>query len=43
MIMQGTDGFLRADHLEGLVQGKPMMEYIPLHQDPLDREPKIRP
>jgi hypothetical protein len=43
MIAQGTDGLSRADHSEGVMQGKPMVEFIPLHRDPLEREPKLKP
>jgi hypothetical protein len=43
MIAQGTDGLSRADHSEGVMQGRPMMEYMPLHQDPLEREAKLKP
>jgi hypothetical protein len=43
MIAQGTDGLSRADHSEGVMQGKPMIDFIPLHQDPLEREPRLKP
>jgi hypothetical protein len=43
MIAQGTDGLSRADHSEGVMQGRTMMEFIPLHRDPLEREPKLKP
>jgi hypothetical protein len=43
MIAQGTDGLSRADHLEGVMQGRSMMEYMPLHSDPLEREPRLKP
>jgi hypothetical protein len=43
MIEQGSDGLSRADHSEGVIQGKPMLEYIPLHLDPLVREARLKP
>jgi hypothetical protein len=43
MIKQGSDGLSRADHSEGVMQGKPMVDYTPLHLDPLEREAKLRP
>ena len=42
MIAQGTDGLSRADHLEDVMQGHPMMEFIPLHWDPFKREPRLK-
>jgi hypothetical protein len=39
MIAKGTDGLSRADHSMGVMQGRSMMEYMPLHSDPLEREP----
>jgi hypothetical protein len=42
MIAQGTDGLLRADHLEGVMQGtKRVEEFMPLHLHPLDRSPDL--
>jgi hypothetical protein len=43
MIAQGTDGLLRADHSEGVMQGRSMMEFMPLHLDPVEREPRLKP
>jgi hypothetical protein len=44
MIPQGTDGLSCADHSGGVMQGRSMMEFIPLHRDPpLSRKPKLRP
>lgn len=37
MIAQGTDGISRGDKGEGVLQGKAMMEYVPLHKGVLDR------
>jgi hypothetical protein len=42
MIAQGTDGLLRADHSEGVMQGKPMEDFIPLHLSPTQREPAVK-
>jgi hypothetical protein len=43
MIAQGADGLSRADHSGGVMQGKPMMDYMPLHENPLEREKKLKP
>jgi hypothetical protein len=42
MIAQGTDGISRADHSEGVMKGKDMRDFIPLHLNPLQREPKVK-
>lgn len=42
MIAQGTDGLSRADHSEGVMQGKPIANFVPLHLDALEREPGLR-
>jgi hypothetical protein len=42
MIAQGTDGLSRADHSEGVMQGKDMRAFIPLHLAPLEREPMVK-
>jgi hypothetical protein len=42
MIAQGTDGLSRADHSRGVMQGRAMTAYVPLHIDPLDREPRLK-
>jgi hypothetical protein len=42
MIAQGTDGLSRADHSEGVMEGKDMKAFIPLHLSPSSREPKVR-
>jgi hypothetical protein len=42
MIAQGTDGLSRADHTQGVIKGLGMVEFMPLHLDPLEREPKLR-
>jgi hypothetical protein len=39
MILQGTDGLSWADHSQGVMQGLGMVAFMPLHQDPFDREP----
>jgi hypothetical protein len=42
MIAQGTDGLSRADHSEGVMQGKDMRDFIPLHLSPTQREPEVK-
>jgi hypothetical protein len=42
-IAQQRDGLSRADHSEGVMQGKPIMDFMPLNQKPLEREPKLKP
>ncbi len=41
MIAEGADGLLRTDHGEGVMLGKDIRTYIPLHLDPVIREPKL--
>ena len=41
MIAEGTDGLSRADHGEGVMLGKDIRTFIPLHLDPVTREPKV--
>jgi hypothetical protein len=42
MITQGTDGVSQADHSQGVMQGLGMVDSMPLHEDPFDREPRLR-
>ena len=42
MIEQGTDGLSRGDLLEGVLNGKRMLSFIPLHLFALDREPGLK-
>jgi hypothetical protein len=42
MIAQRTDGLSRADHTQGVMKGLEMVEFMPLHLDPLAREPKLK-
>ena len=42
MIEQGTDGLSRGDLLEGVLNGKRMLSFIPLHLSALDREPTLK-
>jgi hypothetical protein len=42
MVAQGTDGLSRANHTQGVMKGLGMVEFMPLHLDPLRREPKLR-
>jgi hypothetical protein len=41
MIAEGTDGLSQADHGEGLMLGRDIHFFIPLHLDPIAREPKV--
>ena len=41
MIVEGTDGLSWADHGEGVMLGKDIRTFIPLHLDPVAREPKV--
>jgi hypothetical protein len=42
MIAQGTDGLSRGDHTEGVMQGRTILEYIPLHLTAFERSPKLK-
>jgi hypothetical protein len=43
MIAQGTDGLSRGDqHTEGVMQGRAMIEYIPLHLSAFERSPRLK-
>jgi hypothetical protein len=42
MIEQGSDDLSRADHSEGVMQGRTMVDYVPLHLDPMEREPRLK-
>jgi hypothetical protein len=42
MIAQGTDGLSRADHSEGVMRGRDMKTFIPLHLTAHAREPKVK-
>jgi hypothetical protein len=41
MIAEGTDGLSRADHGEGVMLGRDIRCFIPLHLNPIEREPKV--
>jgi hypothetical protein len=41
MIAEGTDGLSCADHGEGVMLGRDICWYIPLHLNPIEREPKV--
>jgi hypothetical protein len=41
MIAQGTDGLSRADHSTGVMQGRDIRDWIPLHRSALEREPRV--
>jgi hypothetical protein len=42
MIAEGSDGLSRADHGEGVMLGRDIRFYIPLHLNPVERETKIK-
>jgi hypothetical protein len=42
MIHQGTDGLSRADKTAGVMTGRRMEEFVPLHQSSLDRSKQLR-
>jgi hypothetical protein len=42
MIAQGTDGLSQADHSEGVMQGNPMEDFIPLHLSLAQPEPSVK-
>ena len=42
MVSHGTDGLSRGDMLEGVLQGREMLSYIPLHRSALEQEPTLR-
>ncbi len=41
MIAEGTDGLSRADHGEGVMLGRDIRCFIPLHLNPIERDPKV--
>ena len=42
MIRQGTDGLSRGNYIEGVMAGKDMLSFIPLHQSPLERSHSLK-
>jgi hypothetical protein len=42
MIAQGTNGLSQADHSEGVMKGRDIRGFIPLHLTPTEREPTVR-
>jgi hypothetical protein len=42
MIAQGMDGLSRADHSQGVMKGLGMVQFMPLYEDPFDREPRSK-
>jgi hypothetical protein len=42
MMRQGADGLSRAEHGIGVMLGKDIRMFIPIHLDPVVREPKVR-
>jgi len=43
MISQGTDGLSRGDANEGVMTGRSMLEFVPLHRTCLARSPLLKP
>ena len=41
MIAQGTDGLSRGCLSEGIMQDRSMLDFVPLHLSPLDRQPDL--
>ncbi len=41
MIQQGTDGLSRGDTTEGVMQGSPMLSFIPLHLNSIQRSASV--
>lgn len=42
MIAQGTDGLSRADKLTGVMAGRHMLEFVPLHLSAVERSARLR-
>ena len=42
MIRQGTDGLSRGDMLEGVLKGRDMLSYVPLHLSALERDSSLK-
>jgi hypothetical protein len=42
MIHQGTDGLSRADKTAGVMTGRRMQEFVPLHESSLERSQQLR-
>ena len=42
MIEQGTDGLSRGDHSQGVMLGKPMIDFVPLNLSAFDRSPSLK-
>jgi hypothetical protein len=42
MIAQGTDDLSQANQLQGVMQGKPIQDFVLLHLDPVDQEPGVK-
>lgn len=43
MIAQGTDGLSHGDFTMGVMSGHPILSFVPLHLDALDRSPALLP
>ena len=42
MIEQGTDGLSRGDHSQGVMTGRPMISFVPLHLSAFERSDKLK-
>ena len=42
MIEQGTDGLSQGDHSQGVMLGKPMIDFVPLNLSAFDRSPSLK-
>jgi hypothetical protein len=42
MIAQGTDGLSRGEMYEGVMNGKAMLTFVPLHQSAVERSPALK-
>ena len=42
MISQGTDGLSRGDMLEGVLKGRDMLSFVPLHLSPIQRDESLK-
>ena len=42
MISQGTDGLSRGDMLEGVLKGRDMLSFVPLHLSPIERDESLK-
>ena len=43
MIASGVDGMSRGDHSTGVMAGKDLVSFVPIHKSALERSPNLRP